>query len=742
MHFASPLPWWLAVVVAAGIAGVAVYSYWRPLVPLTAAQRGVLTALRGLSLAVVAFFIARPVLLLPPVGSGDVVIPVLVDASRSMRVNDADGETRIARAADVIRRTIAPGLATHGTIELLEFGKSGSLLTPATVDSLSADGRRTELADAVQAARDRYRGRRVAGIVVLTDGEETSAAPADRPPAAQGPPVFAIGIGSPEGIPDREVASIAAGDPRLDQSLVDLHVSTVSHGFGRAPFQLRVLGNGQVLETRRVVPLADGSPVDETFSVSPDPANPTVFTAEVVADENDTIAENNARSVLVSPAARKRRILVIAGAPGFEHSFLVRALAIDPGLEVDSIVRKGKNDQNQDTFLVQAPASRVNALTGGFPATREALFDYDALVIANLEADFFTRAQLGLAAEFVGVRGGGVLVLGGRSFESRGMIGTPLEEVLPVELNDRHGSPVTAPGEDGVATQNVITPTPDGVNHPVMRIAATADASRKAWSGLPALSASAAVGGPRPGASVLAVTTTPSGAVMPAIAVQRYGRGRSMVFAGEASWRWKMMQPSTDRSYEFFWRQSLRWLTAEAPEPVSLTLTQDPEPGDALVVGVEARDRGFAPVADAVVEAALIKPGGDQVPLPLRSLGNGRFTATTSSDIAGLYRVHVEARRGTTSLGAAERWVNVGGSDREFADPRLNEGTLRRLTRESGGRYVRSADAADILTDLQAAIPQQLEPERRDLWHEPWSFAIVLALLGAEWVLRRRWGLR
>ena len=86
--------------------------------------------------------------------------------------------------------------------------------------------------------------------------------------------------------------------------------------------------------------------------------------------------------------------------------------------------------------------------------------------------------------------------------------------------------------------------------------------------------------------------------------------------------------------------------------------------------------------------------------------------------------------------------MNVGGSDREFADPRLNEGTLRRLTRESGGRYVRGADAADILADLQAAIPQQLEPERRDLWHEPWAFAIVIALLGAEWVLRRRWGLR
>ena len=49
------------------------------------------------------------------------------------------------------------------------------------------------------------------------------------------------------------------------------------------------------------------------------------------------------------------------------------------------------------------------------------------------------------------------------------------------------------------------------------------------------------VGGPRPGATVLAVTSAPGGGVFPVVAVQRYGRGRSMMFAGEASWRWKMM---------------------------------------------------------------------------------------------------------------------------------------------------------------------------------------------------------
>jgi hypothetical protein len=33
-------------------------------------------------------------------------------------------------------------------------------------------------------------------------------------------------------------------------------------------------------------------------------------------------------------------------------------------------------------------------------------------------------------------------------------------------------------------------------------------------------------------------------------------------------------------------------------------------------------------------------------------------------------------------------------------------------------------------------------PEYRDLWHEPWAFALIVLLLSAEWILRRRWGLR
>ena len=740
MQFASPIPIWIAVLVAAAVVGLAILSYRRPLVPLSRVQRGVLVSLRALALGAVIFFLCRPVALRPPSNSSGIVVPILVDVSRSMRVADADGQTRIARATALVERELVPALSPYFTPEIYTVGET---LTSAVPAGLVADARRSDLSGALATVAERYRGRRVSGIVLLSDGGDTSGAIPGEEGELQGPPVFAVGIGSPDGVHDRELLGITAGDPRLDQSSVDLRVSAVARGFGRSPFQLRVLANGRLLESRSVVPAADGSPVDEVFTVSPDPLNPTVYTAEIAAGPDETVAENNARSVLVSPAGRKRRILAIEGAPGYEHSFLTRALTVDPGLELDSVVRKGKNDTGQETFLVQAGPGRGAALTSGFPSNREALYTYDAVVIANVEGEFFTRAQLTQLSELVAERGGGLLVLGGRSFAQRGLIGSPLEDVLPVELNDRRGG-VLRMGATRPAAHNAVALTPDGENHPVMRIGTTPEDTRRLWAALPPLAASAPLGGPKPGASVLAVTSGPSGAVFPLVALQRYGRGRSMVFGGEASWRWRMMRPATDRSYEYFWRGALRWLGSDAPDPVAVDAPATSEPGDGIGVSVDVRDGAFHPVPEAAVEATLTVPGGETRPLTFRHEAGtgGRFVAAVRPEQAGLYRVQAAARRGATTLGDANRWFLVGGSDRELADPRLNEGFLRRVARASEGRYVRAADASGIVSWLQDRLPQEAASERRDLWHQPWAFMLVTGLMAAEWILRRRWGLR
>jgi len=166
MHFAYPLPWWLAVAIAAAIAAAAFAEYRRPLAPLTVLQRGALASLRVLTLAALALFLFRPIAILPPVGSRDAIVPVLVDVSRSMRLGDADGQTRIARAAALLKAQLMPALATHFTTELYTVGDG---LAAANLDRLNADARRTDLTGARRRNRravrrrrhGRHRGRRV-----------------------------------------------------------------------------------------------------------------------------------------------------------------------------------------------------------------------------------------------------------------------------------------------------------------------------------------------------------------------------------------------------------------------------------------------------------------------------------------------------------------------------------------------------------------------------------------------------
>src|SRR6185503_3282950 len=75
-------------------------------------------------------------------------------------------------------------------------------------------------------------------------------------------------------------------------------------------------------------------------------------------------------------------------------------------------------------------------LDAGFPRSRADLFKYRGVIIGDIEASFFTHDQLAMLADFVNVRGGGLLMLGGRrSFAEGGYAGTPLADVMPVVVN-------------------------------------------------------------------------------------------------------------------------------------------------------------------------------------------------------------------------------------------------------------------------------------------------------------------
>ena len=736
MTFANPLPWWV-VIPAIGIAATLAYRAYLPFVETMPTRwRQVLTGLRFGLLLLLLVFLMRPVVVMPAQGVRDAVVAVLIDVSRSMEIADDESGTRLTRAVSLVRDAMLPSLQEEFAVELHTFGDR---LARADLEQIEAGDRRSDLGGALRATRERYADRVLAGIVVVSDGGDTGV---EDVAAALDPtaPVFTVGVGAARVETDREVLSVTAGAAPLEDSVVQLSASVVSHGFGNEPFELRVLENGRPIQVRRVVPATDGSPVREVFQVSPAVDAATVYTVEIPESASELVVENNRRGLLVEPPGRRRRLLVLQGAPGYEHAFLLRALGTDPGLEVDTVVRKGANDRGEPTFYVQAAPERSGTLGSGFPASREALFGYDAVMLANVSADLVGLQQLEWLADFVSRRGGGLVVFGGQSFAGAGFAGTPLEDVLPLDPRRSWEEVVPASSRE----PNRLILTADGGRHPAMQLGSTLESSRDQWATMPALGGSNDVGGPRAGASVLAVTVGPGGGQRPLVAAQRYGQGRAMVFAGEGAWRWRMMVPIEDRTYETFWRQTARWLATSAPSRVSVSMRGGATAGDTVAVEVQVRDEAFDPVSDATVRLRVAGPGvdgADQV-AELVDSAHGTYRLELRAEQLGVYHASAEVSRTGESVVTQDSWMLVGGDDRELTQPRRHDEVLQRVADASGGRLLLEADLDQLGTLLRAATPGDPPARYRDLWHGVWTFLLIVALLSAEWILRRRAGLR
>ncbi len=302
-------PWWALVLVAAAIVAVAWGAYAGAIVPLTRERRAALVALRVFTLLLLVACLLRPVRVMPPDREHDAVVPILVDASRSMRLADADGRPRIDTARAIVSG-LQPQLDARFKPEVWTFGSE--LRQPGGDKPIAADDERSDLSGALRALQERYRDQPLAGVIVISDGGDTSAQDAATVVGDTSVPVYAVGVGAPRAATDFEVLDVSAGEAALTESSIDLTVAAVSRG-AATPFDLRVLENGRPIDVRRVTPEAGGGPVRTVITVSPPRETATLYTIEIPSASGELVLENNRRSVLVEPPGRRRRVLVVEG---------------------------------------------------------------------------------------------------------------------------------------------------------------------------------------------------------------------------------------------------------------------------------------------------------------------------------------------------------------------------------------------------------------------------------------------
>src|SRR4029077_2982330 len=97
---------------------------------------------------------------------------------------------------------------------------------------------------------------------------------------------------------------------------------------------------------------------------------------------------------------------------------------------------KDEVERYDQPVLVRLNTKDQFELRDGFPKTPEDLYGYHAIILDDLESEFFTADQMSLLQKFVSERGGGFLMLGGRNpFGQGGSARAAVGVMLPVYVD-------------------------------------------------------------------------------------------------------------------------------------------------------------------------------------------------------------------------------------------------------------------------------------------------------------------
>jgi uncharacterized membrane protein len=725
-----------AAIVIAGLA-VAFVSYrvledrvrWR--------ERAVLAALRLSALALLLFCIFRPVLVVKAAVSQQNVLGILIDDSRSMQIADANG-TRGQFARQTFGNPDSPlmrSLSERFLIRTFRFSSaSARVASPA---DLTFNGTQTRLAGAIDSARQELAGLPVSGLVLVTDGADTtdaSVADALLASKADAVPVFTVGVGQETLSHDIQIGRVSTPGTALKGTSLLVDAIVTQTGYAGRTVTLDVEDGSRIVGSQPIRLPADGDPAAVRVRFTATEAGPRVFRLKIAPQPGEVVTENNQRDVQIDVRDRRERILYYEGEPRFEMKFMRLAIAEDPNLQLVTLQRTAENKY----YRFDVDPSGVE-LAAGFPKTREDLFAYRAIVLGSVEASAFTGDQLRMLSDFVDVRGGGLLFLGGpHAFAEGGYAGTPVAEVMPVVI-ERSNSPAAA-------AHVKVRPTRAGEAHAVTQLGNTEEESADRWKSMPPLTALNMIQAIKPGATVLLSGTDERRRDRVVLAFQRYGRGKSIAFPVHDSWQWQMHASMRvdDQTHENFWRQLLRWLVDGVPDGVeSRTLTDRVEPGQPVTLTADVVDPRFVELNDAQVVAHVSSPSGKTEDVPLQWTGerSGQYRAIFDTSEPGWYQAKLEATRGGKPVGTSTTHVRAVPDDAEYFDAAMHAPLLKRIAEETGGRFYTADKLQALPEDLKYSGKGVTAVEERELWHMPILLLALLTVICTEWGLRRHWRL-
>jgi uncharacterized membrane protein len=725
-------------------------------------------------------------------------VHVLLDASQSMLLGSPASRWQ---EGTVLLRAALERQQGRADVRVHRFGQR---LVPVDVGAFLAgkelarpDDADTQLAAALGQLAGRLGREPPAAVVVVSDGRVRDPEKVDEMASLWRRlhvPVHVVPVGrAAEGGDAAIIAAVAPARARK-QAQVEVDVFLRSFGFAgrRVDLQLQALDeSGKVRRTLTTVPvtLQDGvQPLAVAFRTEPDMKRLRLHLPPL---PGDLAPANNDFPLEIEIDRTKIRVLLLDG-------------SLDTGLFRPN--RGGEADDDSDAAyapfrdaLTDDPDVQCTVYTvppGGaeprrvltretaflpraFPQTAAELLAYDAIVLSNVPHTALNDQVLGWVEEWIGKRGGGLLMAGGpRSFGAGGWTGTAVERMLPVEF---------LASDDWDLTPAALEPTGADL-HPVWRLFEDERATRAALATLPeSLGRNNWVRvKPQSGTLLGAQKASTGGGTPPLLAVGAYGRGRTAALATPLSATWsprftRQWGEQDNRYFARFARNLTYWLTETSAigrrRLVASTDKRFYRPGETVAIAAQTYDEAANRTGRYRV-VAMLEPrqldGADLPPCPVKwpvgrprspgetgplvgwgeeielhldpqskdhSLALPLVEALANGSAGQAFKLELTAYEGPTQIDSGSLDVQILSDPHEQQNPLPNREFLAALARATGGREIADAGAlADVLADLPVA-EDPATVRRSPLWSRAWVLGGLLALLAAEWFWRRWLGL-
>jgi uncharacterized membrane protein len=738
------------VVAAAAIALLLLLGLGPAREKTTKRRRGVLLGIRLAVIVMVILAMLRPTLVIVETRKQSATLVVLADKSRSMTIRDeVNGRTRWEALRDTLANARGGFRALGEEMEVKAYAFDAEPHPASVADGRievgdTSDGAQTAIGYVLDDVLRQEAGKRLLGVLLLSDGAQRTAPPRDVLPQTAatrlkhlGEPLYTIRFGQSRGlgqVQDVAVTELAADSTVFVKNELAITAQVRIDGYINRPIPVALLvedasGKTDTAAQQTVKATANGERIPLKFSYVPDTPGEYKLTLKLDAQEGELVTTNNRLSTFVHVLKGGIKVLYVEGFPGrAERRFLIESLAASPDVGVDGLV-----------LNAAAPESRLANLGERFKPGK-----YDVYMLGNVDATAFRKEELADLAATVS-KGAGLIMLGGlQSFGPGGYAETPLADVLPVTMDrlERQRPDGPAPKDLHLSGPVRIRPTPRGLSSFCLRLAPTPNESASLWNQLPPLTEGAnKFSGLKRGAIILATSQQDQ----PLLVSHTVGDGRVLAFAGDSTWHWWLRGFET--AHKRFWRQIILWLAKkdEATEGnVWIKLSQRRfTPGQRVEFTVGAQAASGESVSSASFQAEIESPSGQKSPLSLVRGDESTSGSYRDTQQVGDYAIRVTATQDGRELGATKARFLVIEQDLELDSPMADATLMDNLATMTGGKALVPEELPDLLRQLaQDTQALEVQTEAKKTFWDTWPFFLgLVGLLATEWFLRKRWGL-